>query len=64
MTVFLLFSTDNTVEVDYWVGRKDCNSSKGLPKRTFIGHDAMDGIEKLGNEFSLTTREAVALMGM
>ena len=59
----IVFVADNTVKVDYWVGRKDCNSNNGLPVRTFISHDAMDGITLLAKEFNLNEREAVALMG-
>ena len=59
----IIFVADNTVKVDYWVGRKDCDSRNGLPVRKFISHDAMDGITLLAKEFNLSEREAVALMG-
>lgn len=55
--------TDNTINIDFWVGRKDCDSSKGMPKRTFIQHHEMDGMKRLSDLFGLTPEECVALMG-
>lgn len=55
--------SDRTVEVDYWAGRKDCDSSNRLPVRDLPSHSATNSIQILQGFFNLNEREAVALMG-
>ena len=62
MALYSISFIGNTVNVDFWVGRKDCNQNP-VPKRTFIQHNEMDGIQKLAELFDLNEKEAVALMG-
>ena len=54
---------DNTVLVPYSIGRKDCDSSQGMPKRNLPGHTLLDGVSYLKDAFDLNTKEAVALLG-
>ena len=49
--------------VPYSIGRKDCDSSQGMPKRNLPGHTLLDGVSYLKDAFDLNTKEAVALLG-
>ncbi|KAF6026862.1 hypothetical protein EB796_014846 [Bugula neritina] len=54
---------NGTVDIPYSIGRRDCNSAQGFPNRHLPHGTILNTIPLLQDEFGLTAREAVALMG-
>lgn len=45
------------------IGRKDCDSSQGMPVRNLPDHGMVEGVGLLKDMFNLNDKEAVALLG-
>lgn len=57
------YLSDGTVNVPYSIGRQDCDSSQGFPHRDLPHGTVLDSVQLLMDDFALTDREAVALLG-